>query len=119
VRDPRLKQELLNRLKSVEGHVRGVQSMVEEDQYCIDILNQTSAIHKALEKIDMMILENHLQSCVTTAIRGDDPGERERVLRELLLLFQGGPASKHGPRLQSTALEAISAPDEGGHGCCN
>jgi DNA-binding FrmR family transcriptional regulator len=120
LRDPKLKQDLLNRLKSVEGHVRGIQRMVEEDQYCIDILNQTSAIHKALEKVDVMILENHLQSCVTTAIRGDDPRERERVLRELLLLFQGGPASQRGRHLQATALETLAAPNEGDGGkCCN
>jgi len=87
MRDPKLKQDLLNRLKSIEGHIRGVQRMVESDQYCIDIINQTGAIRKALERVDMMILENHLHSCVTTAIRGDDPAERERVLRELLTLF--------------------------------
>ncbi len=87
MRDPKLKKELLNRLKSIEGHLRGVQRMVEDDQYCVDVLNQTAAVRKALEKVDVMILEGHLESCVTTAIRGDDPAERERVLRELLMLF--------------------------------
>ncbi len=119
MRDAKLKQDLLNRLKSIEGHIRGIQRMVDEDQYCIDILNQTSAIQKALERVDVMILENHLQSCVTTAIRGDDPKEREKVLRELVLLFQGGtPAQRH--RLQTTALEAIgvSTENEGGK-CCS
>ncbi|MHB0870889.1 MAG: metal-sensitive transcriptional regulator [Chloroflexota bacterium] len=119
MRDPKLKQDLLNRLKSVEGHIRGIQRMVEEDQYCIDIINQTSAIHKALEKVDVMILENHLESCVTTAIRGDDPGERERVLRELLSLFQGGPASKQGRHLQTPSLEALITDENGGAKCCH
>lgn len=119
MRDPKLKQDLLNRLKSVEGHIRGIQRMVEEDQYCIDILNQTGAIHKALEKVDVMILENHLESCVTTAIRGDDPRERERVLRELLLLFQGGPASQLGRHLQTTALEALAGTENGSEKCCD
>ncbi len=119
MRDPKLKQDLLNRLKSVEGHIRGIQRMVEEDQYCIDVLNQTGAIHKALEKIDVMILENHLESCVTTAIRGDDPRERERVLRELLLLFQGGPTSQRGRNLQATALEALAGGENEGGKCCN
>jgi DNA-binding FrmR family transcriptional regulator len=117
LRDPKQKQELINRLKSVEGHIRGIQRMVEEDQYCVDILNQTSAIHKALEKVDAMILESHLQSCVTTAIRGDDPAERERVLRELRALFQGGPASRRGAQLQAPDLEALAAGEAGGH-CC-
>ncbi|MGI5836253.1 MAG: metal-sensitive transcriptional regulator [Chloroflexota bacterium] len=87
MRDPKLKLDLLNRLKSIEGHIRGIQRMVEEERYCVDILNQSAAVQKALEKVDAMILENHLENCVTTAIRGDDAAERERVLRELLMLF--------------------------------
>lgn len=88
MRDEKLRQELLSRLKSIEGHIRGVQRMVEQDRYCVDILDQTAAVHRALEKVDLIILENHLESCVSTAIRGDDPAERQRVLRELLALFQ-------------------------------
>jgi CsoR family transcriptional regulator, copper-sensing transcriptional repressor len=84
------KQELLNRLKTVEGHVRGVQRMVDEDVYCIDILKQTQAIQRALDKFNSIILANHLNSCVTTAIRGEDPQERERVVRELLQVFETG-----------------------------
>jgi CsoR family transcriptional regulator, copper-sensing transcriptional repressor len=117
LRDPKQKNELINRLKSIEGHLRGIQRMVEEDQYCIDILNQSSAIHKALEKVDVMILESHLDSCVTTAVRGDDPAERERVLRELLTLFQGGPAARRGAQLQAPGLEALAA-GETGERCC-
>ena len=86
-----LKNDILNNLKGIEERMRGIQRMVDEDQYCIDVLNGTSAIHKALEKVDARILENHMESCVTTAILGDDPGERERSIRELLLLFTGGP----------------------------
>lgn len=81
------KREVLARLKSIEGHVRGVQRMVEEDQYCIDIIRQTLAIQRALEKVNALILENHLQTCVTTAIRSDDPAERERVISEILDVF--------------------------------
>lgn len=81
------KREVLARLKSIEGHVRGVQRMVEEDQYCIDIIRQTLAIQRALEKVNGLILENHLQTCVTTAIRSDDPAERERVISEILDVF--------------------------------
>jgi CsoR family transcriptional regulator, copper-sensing transcriptional repressor len=82
------KRELLNRLKTVEGHVRGVQRMVDEDVYCIDILKQTQAIQCALDKFNSLILTNHLNTCVTTAIRGEDPQERERVVRELLQVFE-------------------------------
>lgn len=82
------KKKILNRLKSIEGHVRGVQRMVEEDKYCIDILKQTLAVQRALDKVNALILENHLETCVTTAIQGDDPSERERVITELLDVFE-------------------------------
>lgn len=81
------KQQLLNRLKTIEGHVRGVQRMVDEDAYCIDILKQTQAIQRALEKFNSIILANHLNGCVTTALRGEQPEERERVVHELLQVF--------------------------------
>ena len=79
---------IINRLKSIEGHVRGVQRMVDEDAYCIDILNQNLAVQRALEKVNSLILERHLQTCVTTAIKGDDPIERERVIAEILSVFE-------------------------------
>jgi CsoR family transcriptional regulator, copper-sensing transcriptional repressor len=81
------KQQLVNRLKSIEGHVRGVQRMVEQDAYCIDVLKQTQAIERALEKFNSIILANHLNGCVTTALRGEQPEERERVVHELLQVF--------------------------------
>jgi len=82
------RQEIVNRLKSVDGHVRGVMRMVDEGAYCIDVMNQNLAIQRALEKVNRLILEHHLQTCVTTAIRGDDPVDRERVIREILGLFE-------------------------------
>jgi len=82
------KLETLRRLKSVEGHVRGVARMIEDDQYCIDIIRQILAIEGALERINALILESHLQQCVSTAIRSDDAAERERVIRELLSVFE-------------------------------
>jgi CsoR family transcriptional regulator, copper-sensing transcriptional repressor len=84
------KQQILNRLKTVEGHVRGVQRMIEDDTYCIEVLKQTRAIQRALEKINTMVLAEHLDSCVTTAIRSDEPAERERVIKELMQLFEAG-----------------------------
>jgi CsoR family transcriptional regulator, copper-sensing transcriptional repressor len=81
------KPQLVNRLKSIEGHVRGVQRMVEDDAYCIDILKQTQAIQRALEKFNSIILANHLNGCVTIALRGEQPDERERVVHELLQVF--------------------------------
>ena len=82
-------EEIVRRLKSVEGHVRGIQRMVAEGQYCIDIINQTAAVRAALDKVDALILDRHLHSCVTTALQSDDPAERDRVLGELVAVFQG------------------------------
>jgi DNA-binding FrmR family transcriptional regulator len=81
------KQELINRLKTIEGHVRGIQRMVEDDTYCVDILKQTKAIQRALDKFNNIVLERHLAGCVTTAIRSDDSIERERVINELMQVF--------------------------------
>lgn len=78
----------IRRLKTVEGHLRGIIRMVEEDVYCIDIIRQIQAVEAALNKVNAQILEGHLNSCVTTAIQGDDPKERARVLKELTEVFE-------------------------------
>jgi len=62
--------------------------MVDEDAYCIDIIKQVTAVQSALSKVNQIILENHLNTCVTSAVRGDDPKERERVLREIAEVFE-------------------------------
>jgi DNA-binding FrmR family transcriptional regulator len=77
----------LKRLKTVEGHVRGVQRMVEEDAYCIDVIRQIQAVQAALNKISTQILDEHLNSCLITAVRGEDAAERERVLQEIVDVF--------------------------------
>jgi DNA-binding FrmR family transcriptional regulator len=79
--------KLVNRLKSIEGHVRGVTKMVEEDAYCIDIVNQIDAVQAALQKVSGLVLDRHLHTCVITAIQGDDPAERERVITEIMDVF--------------------------------
>jgi CsoR family transcriptional regulator, copper-sensing transcriptional repressor len=77
----------LRRLKTVEGHLRGIIRMVEEDTYCIDVIRQIQAVEAALNKVSAQILENHLNSCVITAIQGNDKKERERVLKEITEVF--------------------------------
>lgn len=76
--------KIINRLKSIKGHVQGVENMVTEGAYCIDIVNQIYAIQAALQKVNSVVLDRHLHTCVTTAIRGDDPDDRERVISEIL-----------------------------------
>ena len=68
--------------------MRGIIRMVEQDAYCIDVLRQIQAVQAALNKVSVGILEDHLNSCVTTAIRGEDPSERERVLKEITHVFE-------------------------------
>ena len=85
---PVSKDTLLARLRSLEGHLRGVAQMIDEDGYCIDVLRQTKAIHAALSKVESLLLDRHLHHCVTTAVRSEKPKERERVLAELLELFE-------------------------------
>jgi DNA-binding FrmR family transcriptional regulator len=80
--------KISNRLKSIEGHVRGIERMVDEGAYCVDIVNQILAVQQALKKVSGMVLDRHLHTCVTTAIRGDDPAERERVIGEIMDVFE-------------------------------
>lgn len=80
-------EDTLRRLKSIEGHVRGIERMVNEDAYCIDVIRQIQAVQAALDKVSTKILDNHLNSCLITAVRGDDPDDRERVLKEISEVF--------------------------------
>jgi DNA-binding FrmR family transcriptional regulator len=80
--------DAIKRLQNVEGHVRGIQRMVEEDVYCIDIIRQIQAVQAALNKVSTMILDEHLNSCLITAVRGEDPNERERVLKEVAEIYE-------------------------------
>ncbi len=86
--DAATKKQVIDRLRSIEGHVRGVERMVEGDTYCIDVIKQLLAVQRALDKVNGIVLENHLQTCVTTAIRGEEAQERERVIGELLEIFE-------------------------------
>jgi len=81
-------QIALQRLKNAEGHLRGVQRMMEEEVYCIDVIRQIQAVQAALRKVTLMILEEHLNSCLITAVRGENVNERERVLKEIADVFE-------------------------------
>ena len=79
------KQDALRRLAYIEGHLRGIRKMVEEDQYCVDILRQTHAIKRALDKLDALLLKGHLEGCVR---EGFAEGRADQVLKELHELFE-------------------------------
>ena len=86
--DESQKVNLLRRLKSISGHLHGVEKMVQDDAYCIDVIGQVQAIQAALNKVTVQILDDHLHSCVITAVRGDDTAERERMLGEIAAVFE-------------------------------
>jgi len=68
--------ELLKRLRRVEGQVRGVARMIEDDKYCVDILNQIAAINAALDKVGMALLSDHIRGCVTDAVAAEGGAEK-------------------------------------------
>jgi DNA-binding FrmR family transcriptional regulator len=76
------KDDLLKRLRRIEGQVRGLQRMVESDTYCIDVLTQVSAATKALQSVAINLLDEHLRHCVTDALRADDEAETDRIITE-------------------------------------
>jgi CsoR family transcriptional regulator, copper-sensing transcriptional repressor len=80
-------QRRVARLKTIAGHVRGVQRMEQAGTYCIDIIKQTQAIQAALDKFAALVMEHHLETCVTETIRTENKAERERVVTELLHVF--------------------------------
>jgi DNA-binding FrmR family transcriptional regulator len=75
-------------LKRIEGQVRGIQGMIENREYCIDILNQIHAIKGALGRVEEKILEKHLQNCVTEAVRGGSEKKKQQKLNEVLKLIR-------------------------------
>ena len=78
------KQESLKRLNYIEGHLAGIKRMVEEEKYCVDVLKQTYAVRRAIEKLESLLLDGHLHTCV---IDGVKDGREEQVVGELLELY--------------------------------
>jgi DNA-binding FrmR family transcriptional regulator len=81
------KRKALARLNRIEGQVQGVQRMVEEQKYCVDILTQISAIQGALEQVRKILLGRHIESCVADAIASGRQGDRQKKIDELLDVF--------------------------------
>jgi DNA-binding FrmR family transcriptional regulator len=79
-----IKQESLKRLNYIEGHIAGIRRMIDEDKYCVDVLKQTYAVRRAIEKLESLLLDGHLHTCV---IDGVKDGREEQVVGELLELY--------------------------------
>lgn len=84
--DADAKDRNLKRLRRIEGQVRGLQKMIEEDRYCADVLTQVSSVHEALRAVGRELMRNHLKHCATNAIRSGEP-EAEAMYEELLGLM--------------------------------
>ncbi|MEX2431435.1 MAG: metal-sensitive transcriptional regulator [Dehalococcoidia bacterium] len=82
---PQTKADALKRLNYLSGHLDGVRRMVESDAYCVDVLKQTHAVRKAIEKLEALLLEGHLHSCVVEGIK---EGRDQQVLKELMELYR-------------------------------
>jgi DNA-binding FrmR family transcriptional regulator len=76
------KAAVLVRLRRIEGQIRGLQRMVDDDSYCIDVLTQVSAATRALQGVAVQLLDDHLRHCVSTAVQSDDRAESDRILTE-------------------------------------
>jgi DNA-binding FrmR family transcriptional regulator len=83
-----LKKQIINRISYLTGHLEGVKKMVKDDKYCIDIIKQNEAVIAAIEKVNQIILENHLNTCVTQAIKGKSVKERKNKINEILEIFK-------------------------------
>ena len=81
--DPGIKESNLKRLRRVEGQVRGLQKMIEEDRYCADVLTQISSVQEALRAVGRELMRNHLKHCASAAIKGGEP-EAEAMYDELV-----------------------------------
>ncbi len=87
--DEPLKQKTIDRLKRIEGQVRGVIRMIEEDRYCMDILAQTRSVMAAVRKVEDQVMENHLHTCVREAMATGDEREREAKIDEVMTVLGG------------------------------
>jgi len=83
-----IKPRLLNRLKRIEGQVRGVARMVEEDRYCIDVMNQLQAVRAALARVEGELLKGHLDHCIESAIVSGNAAEQRKKAGELIALLE-------------------------------
>ena len=79
------RNKVLKRLSFIEGHLQGIRRMVEQDKYCVDVLKQTYAVRRAIEKMEGLMLDNHLHTC---AVEGIKEGREDQVVGELVELYE-------------------------------
>jgi DNA-binding FrmR family transcriptional regulator len=85
--DPAIKTRNLTRLRRIEGQVRGLQRMIEEDRYCVDVMTQIASVHEALRGVGRELMRNHLEHCATQAIRSGDEARMAEMYDEIVELM--------------------------------
>jgi len=85
--EPELKEQALARLRRIEGQIRGLQRMVEDERYCGDVLVQVASVHEALRGVGKLLMRNHLRHCITEALAEGDEHSREEAHQEVLDLM--------------------------------
>ncbi len=86
--EQRNKKKIINRMSYISGHLEGVKKMVENDRYCVDIIHQNKGIISAIKKVNRMVLENHLHTCVKDAVVSKNKEEQENKIQELLDILE-------------------------------
>ncbi len=81
------KKDVLPRLRKIEGQIKGIHKMIEKERYCIDIINQFTAAQRALDQVSLKVMQRHIESCVTDAVKSDGGGPVMRELMETIYKF--------------------------------
>ncbi len=81
------KDDVMRRLNRIEGQIKGIKRLVEEDTYCVDVMNQISSVHEAMRGVGKLLMRNHLQHCVTNALRDGDEAAAEKTYQEMMDLI--------------------------------
>ncbi len=84
---PKVRKQVQTRLSRIAGQVEGIRRMVDEDRYCVDVLHQIAAAEAALDRVGHLVLESHVDTCVTGAVESGRPAERKKKMKELLEVF--------------------------------
>lgn len=88
------KKEIINRISYISGHLEGVKKMVEGDRYCVDIIHQNKGVISAIKKVNRMVLENHLKTCVKEAVNSKNEEEQTKKIQELLDILENSNEQK-------------------------
>ena len=82
------KQERVLRIRTIEGHIRGIERMMDEDAYCIDVIRQIQAVQSALTKVSVDVLDEHLQTCLVNAVQAENGTDKDKLLREITEVYE-------------------------------